>query len=505
MDFMHRRQLFIAASQLAATLAVVLSCCGLACAFDEIDDALRANDAEFRDDLASLAAACRRDGLTDAAKRLTAWYIGRDADRFVIFDVADTIETSAAAPPAGDVAPNDWQEKFRSLRSARAAALFELANKAAEAKRRSQAYALLWETLRENPDHAEARRMLGFEQVDDRWATPFAAKHFRTGRVWHKQFGWIAKEDVERYENGERRAGSRWISAEQDARRHRDIRNGWRVETEHFVVTTNHSLAEGVRLADELERLHRAWRQVFVDYWMADGEFERMFASEKKAAASTFVAPPERKNRHRVVCYRNRDEYVRALQSSQPRVEMSLGVYLDNGRAAYFFAGEDQHPATVLHEAAHQLFKESKATVKQPGGRHGMWLVEAAACYMESLRRHENAGFGGYDTLGEREAGRFVAAREKIAEQFYIPLAELAAMSSDDLQRHRDIAKIYSQSAGVMTFLLHAEDGRYRVPTMVTLDALYTGRAVPGTLAAACDAQYEVLDAAYVEFIKAMR
>jgi hypothetical protein len=207
-----------------------------------------------------------------------------------------------------------------------------------------------------------------------------------------------------------------------------------------------------------------------------------------------------RRNRHRVVCYRDREEYVRALQSAQPRVGMSLGVYLDHARAAYFFAGDEQHPATVLHEATHQLFKESKATVKQPGRAHGMWLVEAAACYMESLRRHD-----GYDSLGERDAGRFPAAREKIAEQFYVPLAELAAMSSDDLQRHRDIARVYSQSAGLMTYLLHAEGGRHRLATMVTLDALYTGRAAPGTLAAACDTPYERLDADYVEFIKAKR
>lgn len=518
---MTRRHTTAVASRIAAVLAILLACSAESLAFDEIDDALRAADAQFREDLVALAAECRREGLIDAEKRVGSWFVERRADRIVVFDIIDAtrpVDSGAANLASGD-APA-WRETFRKLRTDRAATLFSLAHKAADAKRRSQAYALLWETVRENPDHAEARRMLGYEQVDDGWAMPMAATQLRAGRVWHKRFGWIAKEDVVRYENGERRVGSRWITAEQDALRHRHIRNGWRIETENFAVTTNHSLEEGVRLAAELERLHRAWRQAFVDYWMSDGDFERMFADEAKNPPPKTDAQPVRKNRHRVVCYRDREEYVRALQTAQPRIGMSLGVYLDNGRAAHFFAGEDQHPATVLHEATHQLFKESKATVKQPGKDHGMWLVEAAACYMESLRRHringvdddgagkdgtDNDGPGGYDTLGERDAGRFPAAREKITEQFYVPLAELAAMSSDDLQRRRDIAKVYSQAAGVMTFLMHADEGRYRVPTMVTLDALYTGRAVPGTLAAACDTPYARLDAAYVEFIKAGR
>lgn len=490
---MAGRASMIAAARWCFALALLVAGDRATLAFDEIDDALRASDQGYRGELAALAERCRGEGQVDAAKMLSAWCIERSHDRFVIFDVDDS---AASEEPAVD----SWQARFRELRNARAEELFLIAKKAASAKRRREAYELLWEILRENPNHAEARRLLGFERVEDRWALPFAAKQLRAGRVWHKEFGWLAKGDVARYEKGERLIGERWVTAEQDVKRHQDVRNGWRVESEHFTVTTNHSLQEGVRLANELERLHRAWRQVFVDYWMIDGEIEKMFAPPDKPSKAAFVPPPERKNRHRVTCYRDREEYVRALQTAQPRVAMSLGVYLDNGRAAYFFAGEDQHPATVFHEATHQLFKESKSTVKQPGLRHGMWFVEAAACYMETLKRRD-----GYDTLGERDAGRFPAAQEKIAEQFYIPLAELSAMSSDELQRHRDVAKIYSQASGVMTFLLHADGGRYRLPAMVTLDALYQGRAVPATLSAACQAGYEKLDAEYVEFIKAKR
>ena len=34
------------------------------------------------------------------------------------------------------------------------------------------------------------------------------------------------------------------------------IRSGWRIDSEHYAVTTNHSLEEGVRLSRRLESLY---------------------------------------------------------------------------------------------------------------------------------------------------------------------------------------------------------------------------------------------------------
>jgi hypothetical protein len=123
--------------------------------------------------------------------------------------------------------------------------------------------------------------------------------------------------------------------------------------------------------------------------------------------------------------------------------------------------------------------------------------MEAAACYMESLEKQ-----GDHWIVGDRKAGRFEAAREKIEEKFYIPLAELSAMSADELQGHRDIAKIYSQSAGLMTFFMHSDGGRYRQAVTRTLDAIYAGKATPSTLAKACGESLEALDGEYLEFVR---
>ena len=83
---------------------------------------------------------------------------------------------------------------------------------------------------------------------------------------WHAKFGWLPKDHVARYERGERYYRRRWISAAEDAQRHADIKNGWRIETEHYSITTNHSLEAGVRLAERLERLNFVWRLLFAPY-----------------------------------------------------------------------------------------------------------------------------------------------------------------------------------------------------------------------------------------------
>ena len=56
------------------------------------------------------------------------------------------------------------------------------------------------------------------------------------------------------------------MPADEEAALRGDMKRGWRVETDHYVVTTNHSLEEGVRLARQLETLYDVWQQVFIPY-----------------------------------------------------------------------------------------------------------------------------------------------------------------------------------------------------------------------------------------------
>ena len=83
-----------------------------------------------------------------------------------------------------------------------------------------------------------------------------------------------------------------------------------------------------------------------------------------------------------------------------------------------FFDNQDSDIRTVEHEATHQLFAECWPTSPTAGSRHGMWALEAAACYMESLKKTD-FGF----TAGGRRNGRVPAAMERLLDDnYFLPL-----------------------------------------------------------------------------------
>ncbi|MEX2306396.1 MAG: hypothetical protein WD738_02320 [Pirellulales bacterium] len=393
-------------------------------------------------------------------------------------------------------AADEEGNEYRAARTKYAEELFELAKKAVRAGQLSLAFQWATEVLREIPDHAEARRILGYENRDGQWLTVYGARMVDSGKVWHPKFGWIAAADRPRYESGERLVGTRWMSAEDDAARRRDIKNGWQVRTDHFLVTTNHSLEAAAELAARLERLHQVWRQLFAGFYLSEKEVRGLFAGDRQ---------PRRQVRpFRVYYHRDRDEYAAALVRRQPRIGETLGIYFDADRQAHFFAGTDADLGTLYHEAVHQLFQESKPAAKQIGNLANFWIVEGVATYFETLAEHLDASAGLYYTIGERAAGRLPAARERLVDGFYVPLAELTRLGKNDLQQHAELPKLYSQSAGLAAFLMDGQQGRYREPLVRYLEAVYTGRDSTQSLADITSVGYDELDAQYHGYMQSL-
>ena len=83
-----------------------------------------------------------------------------------------------------------------------------LADEAVSAGQASVAFRLLPEVVRENPEHGQARKILGYEQFDGRWLTSFETAKARAGQVWDDRFGWLPADYVARYEAGERFDGA---------------------------------------------------------------------------------------------------------------------------------------------------------------------------------------------------------------------------------------------------------------------------------------------------------
>ncbi len=420
------------------------------------------------------------------------------------------------APPTGAllfVAPDEYSPagsdsaKANDARMQYADALFGMAKEAAEAGQMSLAFQWVTEAVRENPDHAEGRRVLGYEQRDGKWLTPYGVKMFDAGKVWDAQRGWVAAKGTARG------AADSNVNPQADAARHADIKNGWQVRTDHFLVTTNHSLAAGVELAARLERLHQIWRQLFAGFYYSEKEVRGLFAGERNARLQ---ARP-----FRVVYYRSRENYIEALRRRQPRIAETLGIYFDNMREAHFFAeesaasaadgslvatssGNRRTAATLYHEAVHQLFQESKPSAKRIGALANFWVVEGVANYFETLTEHVDPQTGLYYTIGEAAAGRLPSARQKLQDGFYIPIGELVRLNQDELQRHPDVAKVYSESTGLAAFLLDGEKGRYREPLVRYLQAVYAGRDSATTLAEVTDTSPAELDAQYRRFMESL-
>jgi len=354
-------------------------------------------------------------------------------------------------------------------------ALFDLAQRAAEAGQLSLAFQWATEAVHENPAHAQARRVLGYEQRDGQWLTAYGARMADAGKHWHPQCGWVADENE--------------IPTE-----HRDR---WQVRTDHFLVTTDLNLESAAELAARLERLHQVWRQLFAGFGYSEREVREVFAGQRE---------PRRRNRpFRVFLHRDRDAYVAALAQRQPRIGETLGIYFDADREAHFFAGDEQDPGTLYHEAVHQLFQETRPAARHVGGLANFWIVEGVATYFETLTEHDDPAAGLYYTIGESTAGRLPAARERlVAEEFYVPLDRLVAWGKDDLQRQPELAKIYSQLAGLSAFLMDAREARYREPLVRYLTAVYAGRDDPQSLATLTGRSYGGLDAEYRQFIESL-
>lgn len=440
--------------------------------------------AAYAAQLEKLAAECQEQKQPEAAERLRAWLPERAPDKLTLY-VLPSAATQSLETQSDD---QPWCKRWQVLRDEQAESLMKLARQAVAEHRPSLAVELVTEAVRENPDHKPARRMLGYVRYRDAWHTPFEVRQLSANKVFHEKFGWLPKTHVARYDQGQRYYQGRWMTAADEAALRTDVKRGWRVESEHYAVTTNHSLEEGVALSRRLEMLYAVWQQAFAGYQASEAEIARRLEGRAARREPT---------QHDVVYFRNRQQYNDALRSSQPQIEISIGIYFPRVRTAYFFAGDGQQHDTLYHEATHQLFQETRPAVVEPGRANNFWAVEGIACYTESL----HVGEQGFVTLGGSNASRMQTARRLVDEKKSLPLAELVQMGAEALQRDPRIKELYGQATGLAHFFVHADEGRYREPLVRYLEAIYSARATPQSLAEATGVNDETLDRQYRDFM----
>ncbi len=474
----------------------LLGCALTADAADPQVDSLYKTAEELRtkyaDDLEQLAKWCQSRGLTDQAGK-TRGALGPN-DPYKLY--LPVLPEQVGPPKLPNDAPVDvtqWNEKFNKLRREHAVELFTLARRAVR-RRPSLAYMFALWAIHADPDNEPARRLFGYQEYHNRWCTFYQIRQFRAGKVWHERFGWLPKSHVRRYEHRRRYTDGRWISAEEDARLHKDIRSGWNVQTEHYTIRTNHSIETAVQLGVKLERLYRIWSQIFIRYYASEEYVIGLF--DGRGRTRRIELP-----RLSVVFFRDREDYNHTLQAAMPNIGKSIGFYLERTRTAYFFAGKDYADRTLYHEATHQLFHQSRRVAPSVGGKANFWIVEGIAMYMESLRQED-----GYYVLGGFDDQRMHAARVRLLrDDFYIPLEEFTTYGMERIQSDPRIATLYSQAAGLANFLVYYDGGRYRDALVAYLSAVYAGRDTPGTLAELTGSSYRELDKQYRRFMESSR
>ncbi len=333
----------------------------------------------------------------------------------------------------------------------------------------SYAFQLIHEVAHRDSDHPIARRLLGYTRFGDEWTTPFAAQQTTRHQVWHEQFGWLPESHVSRYENGERNYKRRWMSAAKEAEIRRDFDNAWEVQTEHYLVKTNHSLEKGVEIASKLERFHDYFVQTFAAFFYSADELNKLFRDTGNRTLRKRLRNP-----YVVHYYRTQDEYNKRLIKKIPQIEVTNGLYLTKDRIAYFFdnpeANEDD---TLYHEATHQLLFEQSPILRNVGEKAHFWIIEGIACYMESFQVVD-----GQVVVGNPAFLRFDNARYRYLESgFYVPLFQFSAMGMFDFQTDRaTMSKYYSQASGLSHFFMHYEDGIYRDDLIKYISQIYSVR-----------------------------
>ena len=356
------------------------------------------------------------------------------------------------------VSLHELQEKY-------ATELYVLCRKVLRAGYPSYAFRILEEVIRQNPDHAGARRILGYKLRSKEWVTPFANEQLDKGNVWDDTFGWLPKDHVAKYKAGKRYCNGRWMSAAQEEEICRDFRHAWQVRTDHYLVRTNYSLERGVEIAKKLEQFHDFFMQTFAAFFSTPDQMQKLFQSQASSANLQSRLRP-----YRVDYFRTREEYVQRLIKKVPQIRITNGLYFTGDRVAYFYY-DPQMPNqdTLFHEATHQLFYENEHRDRVIAMDANFWIIEGIACYMESYHSENGQSF-----VGNPKHPRILAARHRVVvDNYYIPLERFSEMGMAAFQSSREISKNYSQAAGLAHFFMNYEGGRYRDALTEHLSEIY--------------------------------
>lgn len=456
---------------------------------------------QFQSKLNELANWCADNQLPHLEKITRDWTDAFPSNKICLYEVTSDYGWDKILPPCNSEKAKQWREQFIALRTEYSDKLYLLARKCSSQGYATYAVELYMLALRENPQNVTIRKIIGNVPFQNRWATRFEIKMIREGKVDHSDFGWIPQSHVAKYERGYRYYKGRWMSKREEARLRREGNDPWLIITPHYRIYSYPSLEEGVELGRKLETLAIVWNQVFLRFYATDSQLKSFFRGE---------SPDFMQYNHTVVYFRDNDQYIKALAPKLGSAAYeTAGIYKTPSiykGVAYFYAEEDSNLRTVIHEATHQLFAETRAYTLVPtamkncpaqGLEYNYWVIEGIAMFMESLKESP-----GLHELGDfRDINLYIARYYFLRKKFYIPFEQFTAMGYTLFHNSQCENEHYRQATGVTWFLLFYDNGKYRDAFIRYLSLVYSGLDKPETLSELTGVSYSQLDKEYKQFM----
>lgn len=413
---------------------------------------LNAARVRFDHELDRLASICDKLELDEAAQVTRSWLPHARRDQLALFLPNDI----SGVDLKNDVTRH-WLTSFNEARRKYASALFEAAVELVK-EDESAAYRLLWHVLREDPDHAPTRLLLGSlaSQVS---ATP----RIRSGTAVLADLKWKPRSYLT-------------------------------VRTPHFEVVSRGSRDQTAKLAQNLEKFFILWTQVFYSTWAPEGKLAGRMAKQSNVR----VTWPQRERFH-VAFLADRGEYLKLLGASEDAIDASVGYYSPQGRRVILYAGDD-FGVTLNHELTHQFFAEATgvSSGESVGAEHSYWLVEGIAMYMESLTDR-----GPYWTVGGWEVPRQQTSRYRgVRDGFWVSKDRLAASSLGVWKNDPQVALLYTHASGVTHALMSGRvSERSRERTIATVSQIYSSNGNTAKLLDSFGATEEAAKLAYQDAV----
>lgn len=451
---------------------------------------------KFAKSLEEVAEFCDEHELESAARQVRALAVPMESDTVRVIPLPRQVQPPLAGNVTGD--ERTWRSQLEHHRQDYAKDLYFMSRRALKDGHVAYAYDLVREAGLHDSDHVPVRKILGFVRNGNEWVSEFEDRKLKDKKVWHDRFGWIPKDHVAQYLQGQRYCNKKWMTAAKEAEIRRDWFNAWEVETEHYRIKTNHSLERGVELAKKLEDFHGLFFQTFVGFFNTPDQAQQLFEGKDLRAGR------KRPAQHRIYYLRNRDEYIAHVKrETDQAVEITKGIFFPKSGVAFFYFDEDDDDdTTVYHEATHQLLSGGRPQTVSVGERSDFWIIEGIACYMESFRRDDDRV-----SIGVLPQPRIEAACVNyLQDRYYVPLRDLTAMGMAAFQTDKEIRRNYSQSAALTHFFMHYDGGRYREALIEHLTQIYSPktplRRSPDSLAELTGVEFEELDLQFQKYLQ---